>query len=142
VVLRILLIGKEAAVDPGALGKLWPDGAIIVREGEVGNCMYVIQQGQVEVLLRKGDVDVCVAVLGEGDFFGEMALFDQEVRSATVRARGEVRILTLEKRTFLRRIHEDPSLAFRMLEKMSQRVRELNASLNAALGRRSTLRRP
>ena len=129
-------------MDPGALGKLWPNGAIIVRQGDVGNCMYVIQKGQVEVLLRKGDADICVAVLGDGDFFGEMALFDQEVRSATVRARGEVRLLTLEKRTFLRRIHEDPSLAFRMLEKMSRRVRELNASLNAALGRRTSLRRP
>ena len=84
----------------GALGKLYQDGGVIVRQGEAGNCMYVIQEGQVEVLLRKGDKDVCVAVLGEGDFFGEMALFDQEVRSATVRARGEVKALTLEKRLF------------------------------------------
>jgi CRP-like cAMP-binding protein len=94
----------------------------------------------VEVLLRKGDSDVCVAVLGEGDFFGEMALFDQEVRSATVRARGEVRLLTLEKKSFLRRIHEDPSLAFRIMEKMSHRIRELNGALGAALGRRNVLR--
>jgi CRP-like cAMP-binding protein len=124
----------------GALGKLLQNGEVIVRQGEVGNCMYVIQQGQVEVLLKKGDADVCVAVLGEGDFFGEMALFDQEVRSATVRAKGEALILTLEKRTFMRRIHEDPSLAFRMLEKMSRRVRKLNDALNAALGRRGALR--
>jgi CRP-like cAMP-binding protein len=127
-------------MNTGALGKPYQNGEIIVRQGEVGNCMYVIQQGQVEVLLRKGETDVVVAVLGEGEFFGEMALFDQEVRSATVRARGEVRVLTLEKRTFLRRIHEDPSLAFRMLEKMSHRVRKLNDSLNAALGRRGALR--
>jgi CRP/FNR family cyclic AMP-dependent transcriptional regulator len=124
----------------GALGKLYADGEVIVRQGEVGNCMYVIQGGQVEVLLRKGDSDVCVAVLGEGDFFGEMALFDQEVRSATVRARGEVRLLTLEKKSFLRRIHEDPSLAFRIMEKMSHRIRELNGALGAALGRRNVLR--
>jgi CRP-like cAMP-binding protein len=124
----------------GALGKLYADGEVVVRQGEVGNCMYVIQGGQVEVLLRKGDNDVCVAVLSEGDFFGEMALFDQEVRSATVRARGEVRLLTLEKKTFLRRIHEDPSLAFRIMEKMSHRIRELNDALKAALGRRNVLR--
>jgi len=124
----------------GALGKLYADGEVIVRQGEVGDCMYVIQGGQVEVLLRKGDSAVCVAVLGEGDFFGEMALFDQEVRSATVRARGEVRLLTLEKKSFLRRIHEDPSLAFRIMEKMSHRIRELNGALKAALGRRNVLR--
>jgi CRP/FNR family cyclic AMP-dependent transcriptional regulator len=124
----------------GALGKLYQDGEIIVRQGEVGNCMYVIQSGEVEVLLKKGEKEVCVAVLGAGDFFGEMALFEREVRSATVRARGEVMALTLEKRTFLRRIHEDPSLAFSILEKMSHRIRELNALLKKALGRRDALR--
>lgn len=124
----------------GALGKLYRDGEDIVRQGESGNCMYVIQQGQAEVLLKKEDKLVCVTVLGEGDFFGEMALFDKDVRSATVRAKGEVWALTLEKRNFLRRIHEDPSLAFRMLEKMSQRIRGLNAELKAALGRRNVLR--
>jgi CRP-like cAMP-binding protein len=122
------------------LGKLYRDGEIIVRQGEVGNCMYVIQRGQAEVLLRKEDKEVCVAVLGERDVFGEMALFDQELRSATVRARGDVWALTLEKKTFLRRIHEDPSLVFNILEKMSNRIRELNESLKKALGRRSALR--
>jgi CRP-like cAMP-binding protein len=102
--------------------------------------MYVIQRGQVEVLLRKGDKDVRVTVLGEGDFFGEMALFGREVRSATVRAQGEVMALTLEKKSFLRRVHEDPSLAFSILEKMSQRIRNLNSQLNKALGRRAALR--
>ena len=122
------------------LGKLYRNGEVIVRAGEIGNCMYVIQRGQAEVLLQAEDGEVCVAVLGDGDVFGEMALFDQEVRSATVRARGEVWALTLEKKTFLRRIHEDPSLVFSILEKMSRRIRELNDSLKKALGRGSTLR--
>jgi CRP-like cAMP-binding protein len=122
------------------LGKLYRDGEVIVRQGEIGNCMYVIQRGQAEVLLRKEDKEVLIAVLGEGDVFGEMALFDQEVRSATVRARGDVWALTLEKKAFLRRIHEDPSLVFNILEKMSNRIRELNESLKKAMGRRSALR--
>jgi len=117
------------------LGKLYRNGEIIVQAGEIGNCMYVIQRGQAEVLLQAEDGEVCVAVLGDGDVFGEMALFDQEVRSATVRARGEVWALTLEKKTFLRRIHEDPSLVFNILEKMSCRIRELNDLLKKALAR-------
>jgi CRP-like cAMP-binding protein len=55
-----------------------------------------------------------------------MAIFERVVRSATVRARGRARVLTLDKRNFLRRIDEDPSLAFRIVETMSRRVRELS----------------
>ena len=68
-----------------------------------------------------------------------MAVFEREVRSATVRALGEARVLTLDRKNFLRRINEDPSLAFRVVETMSRRVRELSAEivrLKAALGER------
>ena len=127
-------------MNEGTLGKLYRDGEDIVRQGEAGNCMYVIQQGAAQELLNKQNNLVCVAVLTEGDFFGEMSLFDREVRETTVRACGDVRVLTLEKTTFLRRIHQDPSLAFRILEKMSHRIRDLNAQLHSALGRRNVLR--
>ena len=111
------------------LGKQYHDGEVIVRQGEVGDCMYVIQSGEVEVLHREGDREFCLATLREGDFFGEMAVFEREVRSATVRAVGEAWVLTLEKKSFLRRIHEDPSLVFRILERMSHRIREMNNGL-------------
>lgn len=111
------------------LGKLFRDGEMIVRQGEAGDCMYVIQSGEVEVLRRDGAQEFCLATLRSGDFFGEMALFEREVRSASVRAVGEVWVLTLEKKTFLRRIHEDPGLVFKILERMSQRIRKLNDAL-------------
>ncbi len=116
-------------MERGALGKVYRDGEVIVRQGEAGDCMYVIQTGQAEVLQEKEGQEVCLAVLGESDVFGEMALFEREARSATVRALGDVRVLTVDKRTFLRRVHEDPSLAFRILQKMSHRIRELDAEL-------------
>lgn len=111
---------------PSSLGKMYRDGEVIVREGETGECMYVIQEGQVEVLLEKEGKQARLAVMGEGEFFGEMALIEREVRSATVRALGGVRVLSVDKATFLRRIHEDPSLAYRILQKMSHRIRELD----------------
>jgi len=114
---------------PGALGKVYRAGEIILREGEAGTCMYVIQEGQVEVLCQRGNHEVSLAILGERDFFGEMALFDRDTRSATVRALGDVRVLTLDKRTFLRRVQEDPSLAFRILERMSRRLRDMDGEL-------------
>ncbi|MBI3950947.1 MAG: cyclic nucleotide-binding domain-containing protein [Acidobacteria bacterium] len=116
-------------MEASALGKIYRDGEIIVRQGEIGDCMYVIQAGQVEVLRENEGKEVRLAVLGEGDFFGEMAIVEREARSATVRALGEVRVLTVDKKTFLRRVHEDPSLAYRIMQKMSKRIRELNTEL-------------
>lgn len=111
------------------LGKVYQDGEIIVRQGDVGNSMYVIQKGKVEVLSEVNGQAVPLAVLGENDFFGEMAIFDDEVRTATVRACGQVRVLTVDKTTLLRRIQEDPALAFRLLEHVCDRLRKVNSGL-------------
>ncbi len=113
----------------GGLGKVYGDGEEIIRQGEIGDCMYVIQTGQAEAVQGKECKEVRLAVLGEGDVFGEMSLFERMPRSATVRALGDVRVLTIDKKTFLRRVHEDPSLAFRILQKMSYRIRELDTEL-------------
>ncbi len=111
------------------MGKAFRDGELIVQQGEIGECMYVIQSGRVEVVRRAGSNEFSLAVLGEGEFFGEMALFDREVRSASVRALGEVWVLTLEKRSFLRHVRRDPSLAFRILERMAHRIRRLDSQV-------------
>ena len=117
-------------MENGDLGKLYQAGETIVRQGEPGQCMYVIQSGQVVVAQEKAQSEVPLAVLNKGDFFGEMALFEREARSATVRALTDSRVLTVDKRTFLRRIQEDPSLAFRMVETMSRRIRDLDKEIS------------
>ena len=76
----------------------------------------------------KDGKDAFLARLAKGDFFGEMAVFEQQARSATVIAKGEVYVLTVDKRTLLSRIQEDPSLPFLMLEKISARLREMDAA--------------
>jgi CRP/FNR family transcriptional regulator, cyclic AMP receptor protein len=111
------------------LGKHYDDGEVIVRQGELGDCMYVIQEGEVEVIQRHGDKEFCLSVLKAGDFFGEMALLEKEVRPATVRAVGNACVLLLEKRTFLHRMHEDASFAFRIIKKMAHRIRQLEMAL-------------
>ena len=114
----------------GDLGRLFQDGDIIIRQGEIGKCMYVIQEGQVEVFIQNGDKEVQLAILNEGEFFGEMALIDREVRTASVRARGLVRLITVDKKNFLRNIHEDPTIALRLAEVLIQRIRELNTEIS------------
>lgn len=113
----------------GELGRIYEDGELIVREGETGDHMYVIQEGRVRVFVERDGKEVQLAVRNAGEFFGEMAIFEREVRSANVRAEGRVRVLTLDRKNFLKRIQEDPSLAFRIVETMSRRIRELSAEV-------------
>ncbi|MBW2374341.1 MAG: cyclic nucleotide-binding domain-containing protein, partial [Deltaproteobacteria bacterium] len=68
------------------LGKLYRDGEEIVRQNEVGDCMFVIQEGQVEVLSELDDDEFRLGLLGPGEFFGEMAIVEKQARAATVRA--------------------------------------------------------
>ncbi len=117
-----------------ALGTLYNDGDAIVSEGEPGDSMYVIQSGTVVLHRHKEGKEVFLAELGERDFFGEMTIFEREARSATVRAKGEVHVLTVDKKTLLSRIQKDPSLAFRLLEKMSSRIRKMDAHLTRIKG--------
>lgn len=111
------------------LGKVFSDGEVIIRQGDAGDFMCEILDGQVEVFQEREGEEVRLAILDKGDFFGEMAIFEREKRSATVRARGQVRVLTVDKKNLLRRISEDPSLALRLLERMSHRIREMDGEL-------------
>jgi CRP-like cAMP-binding protein len=113
----------------GALGREYLDGEIIIQQGELGDCMYVIQEGQVEVIRELHNNRVRLVILNQGNFFGEMAIFEQEVRMATVRALGRARVLTIDKKNFLRRLHSDPSLAYRLVQSMSARIRELGVEI-------------
>ena len=131
----------------GTLGRVYQDGEIIIRQGEPGNCMYVIQEGEVEVFIEDQGREIHLAVLGEGELIGEMAIFENEVRSASVRALKEARILTVDKKNFLRRVHQDPSLAYRLVQKLSHRIRQMNeevartAGLNSEAATRSQVDR-
>jgi len=112
-----------------SLGKEYKDGEVIVHQGEVGKCMFVIQEGEVEVVAESGGKELRLRTMGPNEFFGEMALFEKEIRTATIRAIRPTRVLTVDKKNFLSGIHEDPSLAFRIVQTMSHRVRDLTERL-------------
>ena len=110
----------------GALGRVYQDGEIIVRQGDKGEFLFVIQQGQVEIFIEREGNEIPLRIVGKNELIGEMAIFRREPRSATARACGPARVLTLDKKNFLRRISEDPSLAFRIIETLSRRINELS----------------
>lgn len=110
----------------GTLGRVYHDGEIVVRQGDRGDTMFVIQEGEVEILVDHDDRQIPIRRAGVGELIGEMAIFEHEPRSATVRAVGSARLLTIDKNNFLRRISEEPVIAFRIVRAMSQRIRELS----------------
>jgi len=111
------------------LGKEYKEGEVIFHQGDVGNTMFVIQDGEVEAVAEFNGEEYRLRSMGPNEFFGEMALFEKEVRTATIRAIRPTRVLTVDKKNFLGGIHEDPSLAFRIVETMSHRIRDLTDRL-------------
>jgi len=110
----------------GELGKVFSDGEILFKEGEEGDRMYVVQSGRVKITKKTASGELTIATLRSGDIFGEMALFDRLPRSATAIASGDARILTIDKKKLFQTISRDPTLVFRILESMSQRIRKLD----------------
>ena len=109
----------------------YPAEMILCHEGALESTFYILLDGEVRVTKWFDESEERILKhLHPGDFFGEMALFDRDVRSASVRALGSARILTVDKHNLLPRIHQDPSMAFRMLEIMSNRIRELLLEVN------------
>ncbi len=110
-------------------------GDVIFEQGDLGTEMYIIHEGEVEILTRSGDVETVVATLEKGDFFGEMALLDdrQPHRSATARAVTDTRVMTIDGTTFGKMLRKNPEIAVRMMRKLARRLRETDRLLQNAL---------
>lgn len=123
---------------------VFPAEHTLFSEGETGDRFYVVIDGQVEI--RKaldGGQDRILAVRGPGEFFGEMSLLDPEgVRTATVRTRSPVRLLSLGRAEFDHLLHKRPDLALEIMRVLSHRLRDSqNATINDLRVKNEELRR-
>jgi CRP-like cAMP-binding protein len=101
-------------------------GDVIVRENEAGVALYVIARGTVEVIKGLGaGNEQKLAELTEGSFFGEMALFDNHVRSASVRAVENTQCIVITKWDFNAEMSQNANLAITMLAVLARRIRAL-----------------
>lgn len=112
------------------LGRTYSKGEIIFNEGDQGDALYVIQFGKVKIVKRTPTTEITLALLGPGEIFGEMALFDHQDRSASAIAVDDARILTVDRRKFFATMSRDPTLAFKILSSMSQRIRQLDQQVS------------
>jgi CRP-like cAMP-binding protein len=110
-------------------GKTFQKGALIFSEGEIGEHVYLIQTGKVRVFKLIGDQDKTLAILGPGDFFGEMAIFEKKPRSASAEALSESKVLVLDQATFEELIKSNGEIALRVIKRLVSRLRNTDTLL-------------
>ena len=104
--------------------KSYPKGSVILFEDDTGDSLFVVRSGRVKVVLVAEDGrEVILGILGVGAHFGELALIDNQPRSAHVIAMEESTLLVLRREDFRRRVEESPSVAWSLLTELSRRLR-------------------
>ena len=110
-------------------------GDMIIREGDLDHRLFLMMSGRASVIIGAGQRrERRLADIGPFSYVGEMALIDDLVRSASVVALEETRLLSLEGSTLLQAIGTYPSIAMELLQTLSRRVRALEKSLMNTLG--------
>ena len=103
-------------------------GEYIFRRGESAKVMYLIIEGEVDLMLG----ETVVEVAKEGSFIGEMALIEDEPRSASARARGDCRVFPIDEARFQLLVKETPFFALQMMKTLARRLRIMDARIGAA----------
>jgi CRP-like cAMP-binding protein len=112
--------------------KSYPRHSVILFEDDPGDALYVVARGQVKVVLIGDDGrEVILSVLGEGEFFGEMALLDDEPRSAHVIAMEDSDLLVLRREDFEGLLAQSPEIGLALLRELTRRLRRADEKVGA-----------
>jgi CRP-like cAMP-binding protein len=114
-----------------------PQWAAVVRQGEPGDAMFLIHEGDLRARVVVGDRETILATFGPGDFFGDMALFDHGPRSADVVANVDCVLLKISAIAFSRLAREAPALATPFLQATSRTLASRIRADNKRLGQMS-----
>jgi signal transduction histidine kinase len=108
--------------------KLYTDAQFIFKEGDPGDGLYLVQQGQVRISARIGNANNTrpLALIEPGDFFGEMAVLDNEPRSANAIAVGQTKLLFLPRDDVLAFLERSPLATLNLVREFSRRMRDFN----------------
>ena len=106
-------------------------GQVIFHHGDPGGLLYIISRGKVKISHSTPDgQEALLAILGAGDFFGELALLDNSPRSATAESIEATETLTLHREDFRRYLSNNPNFAMHVLQTMAKHIRRLNSQLS------------
>ena len=113
----------------------YEDGEVIFEEGSVGKEFYTIESGKVEISQRINGKKIVIAVLGKGDFFGEMAAFTDAPRTANAYAVGKVVLTSFSIESLLQRMQTNPRFTVDLLQTLINRLRSTTSTLRTLIAR-------
>ncbi|MCK9408727.1 MAG: DUF1003 domain-containing protein [Bacteriovoracaceae bacterium] len=108
-------------------------GEVLFRKGEPGSSMFMIEEGEIEIILPVDPPvnEVLLSTLKEGEFFGELSLFADTPRTATARAQANTKLVEMQRGDFITFVMERPSIGISMLSEMAKRLQMTNELISS-----------
>src|SRR6266550_5943558 len=113
----------------------YAEGQVIFKQGEEGSSLFIIDDGAVEISYGEGRGRVALASLYNGQYFGELSLFDGSPRSATATAMKRSRLIRLDREDLVDFVNKNPSAALRIIAEMGERLRQTNELMSRQVSR-------
>ena len=124
-------MGSETLIQK--FGKELPAGTVLFKDGDTGKQMFVIQKGKIKISKQIGAQEKTLAILPAGEFFGEMAILNNEPRTATATVVEDCLLLVIDSKTFESMIRGNAEIALRMIKKLAERLKEADEQIENLL---------
>jgi len=113
----------------------YPRNCILIQKGDESDCLYIVHEGRVKVYVSdEYGAEIILRYQGPGEYFGELALIDEEPRSASVATTEQSRLIYVSRPRFEDCLRDNPEIAVKLVRTMSRRIRDLTEDLsNCAL---------
>ena len=112
-----------------------PAGTVLFRDGEAGERMYVIQTGRVRIYTEVRGAQKQLAILGPGDFFGEMAILNRKPRTASAEVLEDAKVLAIDAQTFGSMVMSNTEIAVRLIKRLARRLDSANTLIDILMHR-------
>lgn len=112
-----------------------PKGTILFKEGDPGTTMFVLKEGRIAITKAVKGGDKTLAILGAGEFFGEMAILNARPRAATAEVIDDAKLLEIDSKTFEQMIVNNSEIAIRLIQRLAKRLESANALIELMMHR-------
>ena len=114
-------------------GKKVLAGTVLFKDGEAGKQMFVIHSGKIRITKKIGEIEKTLAILPAGEFFGEMAILNDEPRTATAIVEEDSQLLVIDPKTFEAMIRGNSEISLRMIKKLAQRLKQADEQIESLM---------